>query len=111
MRLFRAGLRRDRHPHRKLRAFPRAGGNEEVVARQRGEDVMHSLVEKSPTHKRVVRQDEAVLHAELEEVALADDLVADEIPRAAKHRLETQPGVVRVGDAIAPNPVVRAISG
>ena len=63
----------------------------------------------APVHDRVVQQHEAIGRAELEGALLvADDLVPDDVPGAARLRLKADAVVHGVVDAVAPHPHVRA---
>ena len=79
------------------------GRDVEIVSRQAAQDVVHPVPDGTPLDERVADQHEPILHAELEDVSAADDLVADEIPRAAMHGLEAEGVVMVVVDAVAPH--------
>jgi hypothetical protein len=52
--------------------------------------VVHPRAGDAPEDKRVVRQQKAILDAELEGLAGADDLVAEDVPGSAVHGLEAE---------------------
>ena len=65
--------------------------------------MMHSVANGSPLYKRVVSQQELILHTELEYAACAYGLVPNDVPGPALHRLEADGMILVVIHPVAPH--------